>query len=352
MPVAKFQMPDGRIGRFEVPEGTTPEQAQSMIAASLGGQQEPQERSWGDVAMSAIGNVPSSAAQFGKSIAEAVSSPLQTGKTVLDIGAGALQNVLPEKLVQAIGENKESRQKASAVADFYKQRYGSMAGFKEALATDPVGVAADFSSALTGGGALAAKVPGLAKTAQVTSAAGRAVDPLVMALRGTEKVAGTTGKVLSKGLGMTTGVGDEPIRQAYAAGRQGGARQASFIENLRGEVPMQDVLETAKADLAAMGQQQKAAYRSDMKAIQGDKAVLDFADIDNALAQAAGRTQFKGQTIKQGAAEQVQKASELVNNWKNLDPAEYHTPEGLDALKQQVGDILEGIPFEIGRAHV
>lgn len=346
MPVAKFQMPDGRIGRFEVPEGTTPEQAQSMIAASLGGQQEPQERSWGDVAMSAIGNVPSSAAQFGKSIAEAVSSPLQTGKTVLDIGAGALQNVLPEKLVQAIGEDKESRQKAFAVADFYKQRYGSMAGFKEALATDPVGVAADFSSALTGGGALAAKVPGLAKTAQVASAAGRAVDPLVMALRGTEKVAGTTGKVLSKGLGMTTGVGDEPIRQAYAAGRQGGARQASFIENLRGEVPMQDVLETAKADLAAMGQQQKAAYRSDMKAIQGDKAVLDFADIDNALAQAAGRTQFKGQTIKQGAAEQVQKASELVDNWKNLDPAEYHTPEGLDALKQQVGDILEGIPFE------
>ena len=31
MPIAKFQMEDGRIGRFEVPEGTTPEQAQLMI---------------------------------------------------------------------------------------------------------------------------------------------------------------------------------------------------------------------------------------------------------------------------------------------------------------------------------
>lgn len=39
MPVARFQMPDGRIGRFEVPDGTTPEQAQAMIAQSLGGQQ-------------------------------------------------------------------------------------------------------------------------------------------------------------------------------------------------------------------------------------------------------------------------------------------------------------------------
>lgn len=32
MPVARFEMPDGKIARFEVPEGTTPEQAQEMIA--------------------------------------------------------------------------------------------------------------------------------------------------------------------------------------------------------------------------------------------------------------------------------------------------------------------------------
>jgi hypothetical protein len=35
MPIARFQMPDGRIARFEVPEGTTPEQVQSMIAAQV-----------------------------------------------------------------------------------------------------------------------------------------------------------------------------------------------------------------------------------------------------------------------------------------------------------------------------
>lgn len=33
MPVARFQMADGRVARFEVPEGTSPEQAHAMMAA-------------------------------------------------------------------------------------------------------------------------------------------------------------------------------------------------------------------------------------------------------------------------------------------------------------------------------
>jgi hypothetical protein len=36
MPIARFQLPDGRIARFEVPEGTTPEQAQVMMEAQVG----------------------------------------------------------------------------------------------------------------------------------------------------------------------------------------------------------------------------------------------------------------------------------------------------------------------------
>lgn len=35
MPIAKFQLPDGRVARFDVPDGTTPEQAQSMAESQL-----------------------------------------------------------------------------------------------------------------------------------------------------------------------------------------------------------------------------------------------------------------------------------------------------------------------------
>ena len=49
MPIARFQMPDGRIARFEVPAGTTSEQANSMFNSFLAqqGQQEEPRRDVG-----------------------------------------------------------------------------------------------------------------------------------------------------------------------------------------------------------------------------------------------------------------------------------------------------------------
>jgi hypothetical protein len=43
MPIARFQMPDGRIARFEVPQGTTPEQAQMMMEQELANMAQPQK---------------------------------------------------------------------------------------------------------------------------------------------------------------------------------------------------------------------------------------------------------------------------------------------------------------------
>lgn len=43
MAIAKFQFPDGRIGRFEVPDGTTPEQAQALIEQMIGSGLTPEE---------------------------------------------------------------------------------------------------------------------------------------------------------------------------------------------------------------------------------------------------------------------------------------------------------------------
>ena len=42
----------------------------------------------------------------------------------------------------------------------------------------------------------------------------------------------------------------------------------------------------------------------------------------------------------------LEKVADEVAAWRKLDPTEFHTPEGLDALKQRIGAIRESLPFE------
>lgn len=165
------------------------------------------------------------------------------------------------------------------------------------------------------------------------------------------KVAGVVGRgagnLIATGtknaLGLSTGVGAEPISQAFKAGKSG---SADFMANMKGDVPLTDVLDRAKQGLAAMAAEKSAQYRSGMIPIAGDKTVLSLSGLDKALSDAAAVTAYKGQIKNESAASAVQKMRQIVDEWKSLDPAQFHTPEGLDALKQKLGGILEGIPFQ------
>lgn len=310
------------------------ERALALAEAELKLRQKPMTA--GEVATKAVSNIPSSFANLVGNIVQAVTNPVETAKSVLDVGAGALQNVLPEKFVQFVGEDKQSRDMARKVGEFYAERYGTGEGLKRAIAEDPVGVLADLSTIVSGGATVAprAVAPALSRTAS-------AIDPLAIAARGTQAAVSGAGKVAAPVLGVQTGVGAEPFRQAYRAGREGGETAAAFRENLTGARPMTDVLDAAKADLDALRVQRSEQYRSGMTNISKDKSILTFDGIDAALKQAEGRTKFKGQVKDKAAADALAEARATVDEWKKLDPAEYHTPEGFDALKQGVGAILE-----------
>jgi hypothetical protein len=154
------------------------------------------------------------------------------------------------------------------------------------------------------------------------------------------------GKAVPHIVGGFTGSGGNALNEALRAGRVGGQTAEMFTKNMRGGADMTEVLDVAKANLSTMNQAKQAAYRADMNALKTDKTVLKFDGIDNALRDASGKVMFKGQVKNEGAAKQLQQVQDEISNWKSLDPAEFHTPEGLDALKQKVGDILETIPFE------
>lgn len=288
-----------------------------------------------DVVSQAISNFPASFRNVASGLYEAVTSPLQTGKTMLDIGAGAFANryepILPESVMKMIGEDK--RDIANKVGEMYVRRYGGVENAKRTIANDPAGFMSDVSAAMTMGGGI---VPQLGKAASF-------VDPLSLAAKGAKA---TSKAIASEGLGLSTGAGAEAIKQAYGAGRAGGTAAEQFRSNITGTAPMTDVLDMARQNLANMNEAKQAQYRSGMVDIKNDKTILDFSGIDQALANAEGRTKFKAVTTKKQAAKELEDVKNKIEAWKALDPAEYHTPEGLDALKQQIGDVLESIPYE------
>lgn len=170
------------------------------------------------------------------------------------------------------------------------------------------------------------------------------------AIPGAVKIAGAAGNLLKDAasgtvkhvLGMSTGTGGEAVRTAYQSGKEGAT---TFLDNMRGNVPMTDVLDSAKSALGQMRMDRSAQYKAGMAGVSADKSVIDFAPIDKAVSTLQSMGNYKGQVINKNASGVVDDISNLVNQWKGLDPAEFHTPEGLDALKQAISDIRDTTQF-------
>jgi hypothetical protein len=139
-------------------------------------------------------------------------------------------------------------------------------------------------------------------------------------------------------LGTSTGTGAESVGTAYRAGKQGGT---AFLDNMRGKVPFTDVLDDAKSALSQMRIDRSNQYKQGMAGVSADKTVIPFDPIDKAVSSLKSMGNFKGQVINKNASGTVDEIADLVGQWKALDPNEFHTPEGLDALKQAISDIRD-----------
>ena len=186
------------------------------IVGAQGGQgggkpADPASMSWGEVGSQAIQNAPASAGRFIEGVAQPFMHPVDTAKALSNVGTGAIamggsalaaavpSETLPEKTFGEryqhglnVVKEKSGASEAypEAVGKYFTDRYGSMEGFKKALATDPVGVAGDLSAVLTAGGGAAAKAPGIVgKVGETVRAAGDVANPLM----GPAKAAGAVG---------------------------------------------------------------------------------------------------------------------------------------------------------------
>jgi hypothetical protein len=314
----------------------------------------PKNYTAGEAVLQGIKGLPGGAFSAAVETGKALLSPVKTGKALLDLGAGELQKVLPQSVTNAINradeaymgkeQSQAARQQMGATADIinkqYKDRYGSMEGFKRDLAENPEAVLADLSTVLSGGASLASKAPKLASALKTAS---NVTNPLVMAEKMVTVPANAIGTMTKGSLGITTGAGGEAIAQAIKSGETG---NQTFLRNLRKKADMKEVVETAKAGLDEMKADRNATYRSGMVDIQNDKSLLSFDDIDEAIKGAETKGSYQGKVTNEKTVKAVQEAKGAVNEWKAADPEKFHTPEGLDELKKRIGSILEDLPYD------
>ncbi len=308
-----------------------------------------EDLSWGNVLTKAITNTPASGQQALKDLVTPFLSPIDTAKSLGNLALGTAQKIIP-------GE-QESEKYADAVGKFVMDRYGSMDNFKRTLSRDPVGVLADTSAVFTGGGMIAAKVPSLIAKATKTAPGqisqsisrggealaniGQKIDPLMLTAKTLKKVApiSMAGKLTSEILGTTTGVGGDAIREAYKAGSSGGDASRAFRENISGKVPMTDVLDDAQRAVNKMYKNRSEDYQKINK-VKESKKILDFQPINDILRKQADIGSFKGKTISKSTDGVYQEIANIVDEWRVADPSQFHTIEGLDALKKSIGDVM------------
>lgn len=334
----------------------------------------PKERSFTDKALQQVGNVGAGLVRGAGSIGATLLAPIDIAKDAID-GKGLTLDSNRQRraaMDSALGSMGAETDSFGYGAGKLIGEVAGTAGAGGALAnTARMGLAATgravpaaaepLLSAIASGGFKAGGA-GLATRSAGGAIAGGVSAGLVNpedagtgfmvggAMPGVVKVAGEAGKLAGKGvsgltkntLGMTTGAGAETFGTAFQAGKQGGT---SFLDNMRGNVPLTDVLDSAKDALSKMRIDRGNQYRSGMVDIANDKTVINFAPIDKAVQSLKTMGSFKGQTINKNAAGTVDEIAGLVDNWKGLDPAEYHTPEGLDALKKAIGDIRDATQF-------
>lgn len=331
--------PDGKKLTFNAPEGATGEQVRAKLD-TIKSQWQPSETGelkWSDVPGQAFQNAGKSAVQLAKNIAQPFLHPIDTLTAFKDIGKGAVS-----KAEGALGFQQDPGEKAAteaqidAVGRFVADRYGSSDALKKTLATDPLGAAADLAAVLTGGGALAARAPGVAgQAARVASRVGNAIDPVAGAVRVAGGAAKGVGNAASATLGLTTGAGKLPIDVAFEAGKKG---NTAFTDHMRGSAPLTEVGDMAQSAVGELRRDRSAAYKAGMAGTKANYANIDLQPIRDAVTDAAGMVFYKGIPKSDEAATAYKRITDLVDRFEVVGAGH---ADGLDALKQAIGEVRQ-----------
>jgi hypothetical protein len=294
---------------------------------------------WGEVATQAAANFPESLAQLGSDVVQPFLEPVKTATSLYQLGSGIYQLAVP-----GAHPNEEV---ARRVGQYFGERYGGLENIKRTIATDPAGFLADLSLLASGGIGAVAKAGKVAGVAGVTTKAGEIagkaalIDPVVALATGAKAVGG---QIVSGGLGAASGVGARAVQTAFGAGRTGGEKAEAFLSQLRGRMPITDLVDAAKEALGSLKSERKAAYTARLEKLGQDATPLGFEAIDDVLADMATEGKFKEIPIRGSKpAETLKEIEEIIEDFRGRNPSEYHTAIAFDSMKQAIGEVRDAI---------
>ena len=343
LPPDKKSLLDEAKRRGLVGGGASPQPMQAGGLADVERQVHSGVKEGASVLGQAVSNLPGSAWQLAKDMVTPLHSPVQTAKGIGNLAMGGVQKLIP-------GE-QGSEKYADAFGKYLSDRYGGLDALKKTLAEDPAGFAADIGGLLTGGSGLAVKAFGTAgkagKVAKAVGSVGQATRSAV------GKGAKAVGSGVAEVLGVTTGASSQPIKMAYQAGKGKGRERKLIEDSMTGKTPQAAVVGQAKEALKTLKTQKNERFIKMRQEVFGEGTgveALDFNPIAKNVKDATKIGQFKNIPIRGDVAKTERKLKKLLARWDKavrdkdgaIDAdklAEYHTVEGMDAMRQSIGDI-------------
>lgn len=140
-------------------------------------------------------------------------------------------------------------------------------------------------------------------------------------------------------ISLPSGIGSKNLKQVWNTAREGTEKQRqAFLDAFNNKVDGLQTVQKAKSALDAIRREIGLEYKGNKAHLTKDKSIIDFAEIDDAVNKVKDAGKFNGQVIKESTVDILQKITKTINDWKKLDPKVFHTPEGIDQLKQKIGD--------------
>jgi hypothetical protein len=298
---------------------------------------------WSDAAMEAAKNVPHSAYQ---TFVEPIVNYEQTLQGLKQVGKGIYSKAEGAFVDQNQAKKAEDEAAIDALKQHYATTYGSPEGFQKEFRNNPLSILSDASMFLTGGGSMAAKLPGIAgKAGEAVATVGKAVDPLMAAAQ-VPKVAG---KAITTALNIPatiqSGSAFGSLQKAYESGV---TKDPVFWDHYSGKADANSLIDKVSGAIGDVAEKRSANYMAGMDPIKAKRG-LDYQPVLDAIsnargAQGRGVGAFYGQTENRAAQSVLNDIEKLVND-RMLQPSGHpnHTLQGFDSLKRSIGDYYQDV---------